>query len=96
MRKIFFILLLFIALLIVILNYSKIYSFFKFHSNQSNNYNNTNFEKKKIRCNLINEIIDRRNIDIERQCYYSCSEDDKVRVDTSIEYPCQPFIMEER
>ena len=53
-------------------------------------------KKIKVQCNLINEIIDRKNKDNERQCYYYCNENDVVRVDTSIEYPCQPFIMEER
>ncbi len=55
-------------------------------------------EKKKylIECKLFNEIIDRKKIDNERQCYYSCSDEDNVRVDTSIGFPCQPFILEER
>jgi uncharacterized membrane protein len=55
-------------------------------------------EKKKylVECKLFNEIIDRKKIDNERQCYYSCSEQDNVRVDTSIGFPCQPFILEER
>ena len=54
--------------------------------------------KKKylVECKLFNEIIDRKKIDNERQCYYSCSEEDNVRVDTSIGFPCQPFILEER
>ena len=55
-------------------------------------------EKKKylVECKLFNEIIDRKKIDNERQCYYSCSDEDNVRVDTSIGFPCQPFILEER
>ena len=55
-------------------------------------------EKKKylVECKLFNEIIDRKKIDNERQCYYSCSEEDIVRVDTNIGFPCQPFILEER
>ena len=55
-------------------------------------------DKKKylVECKLFNEIIDRKKIDNERQCYYSCSEEDIVRVDTSIGFPCQPFILEER
>ena len=54
--------------------------------------------KKKylVECKLFNEIIDREKIDNERQCYYSCSEEDNVRVDTSIGFPCQPYILEER
>ena len=59
----------------------------------------SNFNDKKkylVECKLFNEIIDRKKIDNERQCYYSCSEQDNVRVDTSIGFPCQPFILEER
>ena len=58
----------------------------------------SHFNKKKylVECKLFNEIIDRKKIDNERQCYYSCSEKDNVRVDTSIGFPCQPFILEER
>ena len=58
----------------------------------------SHFNKKKylVECKLFNEIIDRKKIDNERQCYYSCSEEDNVRVDTSIGFPCQPFILEER
>ena len=52
--------------------------------------------KYKIECELFDEIIDRTKRDLERQCYYNCSEDDIVRVDTSIEYICQPFSVEER
>ena len=58
----------------------------------------SHFNKKKylVECKLFNEIIDRKKIDNERQCYYSCSKEDNVRVDTSIGFPCQPFILEER
>ena len=58
----------------------------------------SHFNKNKylVECKLFNEIIDRKKIDNERQCYYSCSEEDNVRVDTSIGFPCQPFILEER
>lgn len=49
-----------------------------------------------IECKLNNEIIDRSIRDSERQCYYKCDEDDMIRVDTSIEYVCQPFILEKR
>ncbi|MBS91827.1 MAG: hypothetical protein CMM95_02085 [Rickettsiales bacterium] len=80
----------------VILNYSKIQNFLKSNFNEINNNNDKNLKKIKVQCNLINEIIDRKNKDNERQCYYYCNENDVVRVDTSIEYPCQPFIMEER
>ena len=45
---------------------------------------------------ITNELIDRDNFESERQCYYTCGDDDLVRVDTSISYPCQDFIREER
>ena len=67
---------------------------------EENSYNDKSHfnEKKKylVECKLFNEIIDRKKIDNERQCYYSCSDEDNVRVDTSIGFPCQPFILEER
>ena len=62
-------------------------------------YDESHFNEKKkylVECKLFNEIIDRKKIDNERQCYYSCSDEDNVRVDTSIGFPCQPFILEER
>ena len=49
-----------------------------------------------VKCELKNEIIDMKNLDFERQCYYDCGKDDIVRVDTSISYPCQNYIMENR
>ena len=56
------------------------------------------FNKKSslIKCELKNEIIDMKKLDSERQCYYDCGKDDIVRVDTSISYPCQKYIMENR
>ena len=56
------------------------------------------FNKKSslIKCELKNEIIDMKKLDSERQCYYDCGKDDIVRVDTSISYPCQNYIMENR
>ena len=65
-------------------------------NNQSTNNNLINKKKYLTECELLDEKIDRKNIDGERQCYYFCSEEDIVRVDTSIGYPCQPFILEER
>ena len=89
---------LFILLILIIL-----FKNFDFSLNKSNfETNNNNLEikesKKKytIECKLLNEIIDRAYRDSERQCYYECDTDDIVRVDTSIEYICQPFILEER
>ena len=99
MRKKFF--LVFLLLIIIILSV-----FFLFQLKKHFNVNvevdsykdESHFNKKKylVECKLFNEIIDRKKIDNERQCYYSCSEDDNVRVDTSIGFPCQPFILEER
>ena len=60
--------------------------------------NSETLNKKKylIECKLTDEIIERSNIDRERQCYYFCDSNDIVRVDTSIGFMCQPFILEER
>ncbi len=60
--------------------------------------NSETFNKKKylIECKLTDEIIERSNIDRERQCYYFCDDNDIVRVDTSIGFMCQPYILEER
>ena len=66
---------------------------------KNSNKDKSDFNNKKkylVECKLFNEIIDRKKIDNERQCYYSCSEEDIVRVDTSIGFPCQPYILEER
>ena len=99
MRKNFF--LIFLLLIIIILSVQFLFQL----KNQSNvnvkvdSYKDeSHFNKKKylVECKLFNEIIDRKKIDNERQCYYSCSEEDNVRVDTSIGFPCQPFILEER
>ncbi len=60
------------------------------------NANEINRKKYLTECELFNEVIDRSIKDSERQCYYNCGENDSVRVDTSIEYICQPFILEER
>ena len=101
MRKNFF--LIFLLLIIIILSVQFLFQL----KNQLNvNVNvkvdpykdESHFNKKKylVECKLFNEIIDRKKIDNERQCYYSCSEEDNVRVDTSIGFPCQPFILEER
>jgi len=99
MRKNFF--LIFLLLIIIILSVQFLFQL----KNQLNvnvkvdSYKDeSHFNKKKylVECKLFNEIIDRKKIDNERQCYYSCSEEDNVRVDTSIGFPCQPFILEER
>ena len=55
-----------------------------------------NKKSSLIKCELKNEIIDMKSLDSERQCYYDCGKDDVVRVDTSISYPCQNYIMENR
>ena len=58
----------------------------------SNNKNKLERKKYLTECELENEIINRENLDNERQCYYSCDIDDIVRVYTSIGYMCQPYI----
>ena len=55
-----------------------------------------NKKSSLIKCELKNEIIDMKKLDSERQCHYDCGKDDIVRVDTSISYPCQNYIMENR
>lgn len=94
-----------IKFLITLLLLLALFIFFKkskFFVNKDsiNTINSSNYgEIKKeylIECKLNNEIIDRSIRDSERQCYYKCDEDDIIRVDTSIEYVCQPFILEKR
>ena len=94
-----------IKFLITLLLLLALFIFFKkskFFVNKDsiNTINSSNYGeiKKKylIECKLNNEIIDRSIRDSERQCYYKCDEDDIIRVDTSIEYVCQPFILEKR
>ena len=88
--------------LFVLLTLFIFYKKSKFFVNKDsiNTINSSNYgEIKKeylIECKLNNEIIDRSIRDSERQCYYKCDEDDIIRVDTSIEYVCQPFILEKR
>ena len=94
-----------IKFLITLLVLLTLFIFFKkskffVNKNSINTINSSNYgEIKKeylIECKLNNEIIDRSIRDSERQCYYKCDEDDIIRVDTSIEYVCQPFILEKR
>ena len=94
-----------IKFLITLLLLLTLFIFFKkskFFVNKDsiNTINSSNYgEIKKeylIECKLNNEIIDRSIRDSERQCYYKCDEDNIIRVDTSIEYVCQPFILEKR
>ena len=97
MRKKFF--LIFLLLVIIILSVQLIFQLKNQLNVKVDSYKDeSHFNKKKflVECKLFNEIIDRKKIDNERQCYYSCSEEDNVRVDTSIGFPCQPFILEER
>ena len=63
---------------------------------QKKNFTVKTINKKSslIRCELKNEIINMKKLDSERQCYYECAKDDIVRVDTSISYQCQNYIME--
>ena len=86
----------FIPLLIIFLVLS-IQLIFQIKRNSNKDKSDFNNKKKYlVECKLFNEIIDRKQIGNERQCYYSCSEEDNVRVDTSIGFPCQPYILEER
>ena len=97
MRKKFF--LIFLLLIIIILLVQFLFQLKNQLNVKVDSYKDeSHFNKKKylVECKLFNEIIDRKKIDNERQCYYSCSEEDNVRVDTSIGFPCQPFILEER
>ena len=97
MRKKFF--LIFLLLIIIILSVQFLFQLKNQLNVKVDSYKDeSHFNKKKylVECKLFNEIIDRKKIDSERQCYYSCSEEDNVRVDTSIGFPCQPFILEER
>jgi len=92
----------FIITLLLLLTLFIFFKKSKFFVNKDsiNTINSSNYgEIKKeylIECKLNNEIIDRSIRDSERQCYYKCDEDDIIRVDTSIEYVCQPFILEKR
>ena len=67
-----------------------------FKSNENSTVTTINKKSLSIKCELKNEIINMKNLDSERQCYYECGKDDIVRVDTSITYPCQNYIMENR
>ena len=101
MNRVFLGILLFVIILFfVIQNFSffKNNFFYKFNdiNKIKSNLNTINKKKYLTECELNNEKIDRTKLERERQCYYFCGEDDIVRVDTSIEFPCQPFILEER
>ena len=99
MKKKIFLISIFLILIIIVV---KLFFQLKKKVNisvEENSYKDeSHFNQKKylVECKLFNEIIDRKKIDNERQCYYSCSEEDNVRVDTSIGFSCQPFILEER
>ena len=98
-KKIIFISLFIIFFILSIQLIFQIKRNFNTNIEKNSNKDKSDFNNKKkylVECKLFNEIIDRKKIDNERQCYYSCSEEDNVRVDTSIGYPCQPFILEER
>jgi len=98
-KKIIFIPLLIIFLVLSIQLIFQIKRNFNINIEKNSDKDKSDFNNKKkylVECKLFNEIIDREKIDNERQCYYSCSEEDNVRVDTSIGFPCQPYILEER
>ena len=86
---------------VIILFSGLLVTFFFIVKNEYKQHENSTvkvFNKKSslIKCELKNEIIDMKKLDSERQCYYDCGKDDIVRVDTSISYPCQNYIMENR
>ena len=87
-----FLIFLFITLLGTLLFFSK----YEYNSNKKPAVKTINKKSSLIKCELKNEIINMKNLDSERQCYYDCGKDDIVRVDTSISYPCQNYIMENR
>ena len=98
-KKIIFIPLLIVFLVLSIQLIFQIKRNFNINIEKNSNKDKSDFNNKKkylVECKLFNEIIDRKQIGNERQCYYSCSEEDNVRVDTSIGFPCQPYILEER
>ena len=98
-KKIIFISFLIIFLVLSIQLIFQIKRNFNTNIENDSNKDKSDFSNKKkylVECKLFNEIIDRKKIDNERQCYYYCSEEDNVRVDTSIGFPCQPYILEER
>ena len=97
-KKIFLVFLLFIIITLSVQFLFKLKNQLNVNVKVDSYKDESHFNKKKylVECKLFNEIIDRKKIDNERQCYYSCSEEDNVRVDTSIGFPCQPFILEER
>jgi hypothetical protein len=87
-----FLIFLFITLLGILLFFFE----YEYSSNKKPAVKTINKKSSLIKCELNNEIINMKNLDSERQCYYDCGKDDIVRVDTSISYPCQNYIMENR
>ena len=89
-----------IIILVAIIFFSVLFLLIKkeFDLDSENSSNAVTKNKNKVlhKCNLVNEIIDRKIIDRERQCYYDCGDSFEVRVDTSIEFPCQNYIMEKK
>lgn len=97
----FIIIVLFGSILFVFIGKSKLMNYFDFKNQKELEFNSKvkQYGKKKkvnIECRIDNEIINRENIDNERECYYKCSNDEIVRVDTSISYPCEKLIIELR
>ena len=87
-----FLIFLFITLLGILLFFFK----YEYNSNKKSIVKTINKKSLLIKCELNNEIINMKNLDSERQCYFECGIDDIIRVDTSISYPCQNYIMENR
>ena len=96
MNKIILAIFIFSAI-IFFFNLEKIeYIFLKDNSNTTNSNSFGPIKKHLVRCNLVREKINKKNVDQERECLYECKIDDIVRVATSISYPCEKYIMEER
>tara|TARA_B100000900_G_C20007813_1_gene484521 strand:- start:160 stop:417 length:258 start_codon:yes stop_codon:yes gene_type:complete len=85
-------------MLVALIFFGVLFFVVKSEFNQGNMKISNTVKKNEVlhKCNLSNEIINRENIDNERQCYYDCGDDFEVRVDTSIEFPCQNYIMEKK
>jgi len=88
----------YVIMLVALIFFGVLFFLIKSESDQKNIKNPNTVKKNKVlhKCNLSNEIIDRQNVDTERQCYYDCGDGFEVRVDTSIEFPCQNYIMEKK
>ena len=97
----FLIIILFVSILFAFMGNNKLMNYFNFDNQKELKINSKvnqygKIKKVNIECRIDNEIINRDNIDTERECYYKCSNKEIVRVDTSIGYPCEKLIIEVR